>query len=66
MLGPLFFIVYVNDVQHAVQGVHLQMYADDTVIFASGNNADEAARKLQPAMVSFAEWCTCNKLSLNP
>ena len=31
VLGPLFFILYVNDVQHAVKGAHLQLYADDTV-----------------------------------
>ena len=66
VLGPLFFILYVNDVQQAICGAHLQLYADDTVLFASDHDAEVAARKLQPALKQFEEWCSRNKLSLNP
>ena len=31
VLGPLFFILYINDVQMALRGSNLQLYADDTV-----------------------------------
>ena len=33
VLGPLFFLVYVNDLQHAVNECDLKLYADDTVLF---------------------------------
>ena len=65
VLGPLFFILYVNDVQSAVKVSKLQLYADDTVIYAAGENADDAACKLQPSLNQFSKWCQANKLSLN-
>ena len=33
VLGPLFFLVYVNDVQEALDGCGLKLYADYTVIY---------------------------------
>ena len=51
--------------QHAVLNAQVQLYADDTVIFASGNTPDEAVRKLQPALNVFSHWCHVNKLSIN-
>ena len=65
VLGPLFFILYVNDVQEAVTGADLQLYADDTVIHAAGTGHDLAVAKLQPALNRFAFWCKGNKLLLN-
>ena len=65
VLGPLFFIIYVNDMQSAVQEANSQLYADDTVIYASGQSPDQAANKLQPALNLFTVWCKVNKLSLN-
>ena len=65
VLGPLFFILYVNDVQAAIKGAKLQLYADDTVIHAAGDTPDEARMLLQPALMQFTKWCTENKLSLN-
>ena len=65
VLGPLFFILYVNDVQHAVHNASLQLYADDTVIHVSGTGAGIACSKLQPALDEYSNWCNENKLSLN-
>ena len=65
VIGPLFFILYVNDIQHAVTGASSQLYADDTVIFANGEDRDTAVRKLQPALNQFVQWCQANKLTLN-
>ena len=65
VLGPLFFIMYMNDLQFAVKGAQIQLYADDTVIYVAGESGDEAAVKSQPASNSFSKWCSANKLSLN-
>ena len=59
VLGPLFFILYVNDVQEAIKGAEIQMYADDTVLYASDHN------ELQKSLDQFTKWCSGNKLSLN-
>ena len=65
VLGPLFFILYVNDMQSNMLQAHVQFYADDTVICTSGRNIDEAAMKLEPTLKQFSKWCHANKLSLN-
>ena len=65
VIGPLFFILYVNDIQLAVTGANTQLYADDTVVYAAGESAEIAKRKLQPAMNQFSAWCKSNKLTLN-
>ena len=64
VLGPLFFILYVNDIQGVVRNANLQLYADDTVIHVAGIDAQSAANKLQPELNKFSVWCTENKLSL--
>ena len=65
VLGPLFFILYVNDVQHAVKGAKLQLYADDTVIHVADKDPLVAVTKLQPSLDQFSKWCKGNKLTLN-
>ena len=65
VLGPLFFILYMNDLQFAVKNAQIQLYADDTVIHVAGESSEEAAQQMQPALNSFSKWCSANKLSLN-
>lgn len=50
-LGPLLFLIYINDLKNAVDQKSLNMFADDTTIFISGSNihdiVDEANVKLK-------------------
>ena len=36
VLGPLFFLVFVNDIQGAIEECNIKLYADDTVLYESG------------------------------
>ena len=54
VIGPLFFIPYVDDMQAAIRDSDAQLYAGDTVIHAEGISSDGAVRKLQPAMNQFS------------
>ena len=38
VLGPLFFLLYVNDMVRACGGLDLVLFADDTNIFAEGGD----------------------------
>ena len=58
VLGPLFFILYVNDVQHVIRNSTVQLYADDTVIHAEGVTAKAAAESLQSDLDSFSNGAT--------
>ena len=65
VLGPLFFLVYINDIQFALGNCNLKLYADDSVLYQSGVNSEEAAVLLQSSLNKFCEWSTSNKLSIN-
>ena len=64
VLGPLFFILYIDVVQEALDEANLKLYADDTVIFESGESTNEVVDKIQTVLNKFSLWCHANKLSL--
>ena len=65
VLGPLFFLVIVNDIQGAIDECNIKLYADDTVLYQSGVNSEAAATKLQQSVNMFANWCETNSLTIN-
>ena len=65
VLGPLFFLVYVNDVENALDNCGIKLYADDTVLFQHGVNSIDAEAKLQLSLDKFKNWCDINALTIN-
>ena len=65
VLGPLFFLVYVNDMQQAVGKCGIKLYADDTVLYQSRVNGTKASGKLQESVNKFVNWCDANALTIN-
>lgn len=63
-LGPLIFLLYFNDVHHAVKGPRLS-FADDLKIYLRICSIDDC-RSLQGQIDAFADWCTLNRLVVNP
>ena len=66
-LGPLLFIVYVNDICHIkyIFDVDIKMYADDTVFYATGRNRQEVCNTLQMCSNYVYDWCIVNRLYIN-
>ena len=65
VLGPLFFLLYVNDMVAACRELDLVLFADDTSIFAKARNASELFEKVNRGLVDLSKWFRCNKLTLN-
>ena len=65
ILGPLLFIMYINDLPDHVSNVHVSMYADDTAIFCSSKNVNDIVDKLNHDLINVDNWLLRNKLSLN-
>ena len=67
ILGPLFFIIYVNDLLHLFNenDPKITMYADDTVVYISDKNSDLACYALEHGLAKLSKWCAQNKLSIN-
>ena len=65
VFGPLLFLVYINDLVLALDNCGVKLYADDTVLYQSGINVQDASIKLQKSLDLFCVWSEANKLSIN-
>ena len=63
ILGPLFFIIYINDLLDLIDNI--TSYADDTVLFCSGNTWSEAENTMNRSLAIVNSWYYSNKLILN-
>ena len=53
ILGPLLFIIYMNDLPLAVKEADITMYADDTSLSKGFKTTDELKEQLIPAFAKF-------------
>ena len=65
ILGPLLFILYINDLHIYLQNSHVNLYADDTAISVSGTNLDVIKLKMQTELDEAGKWFNRNELTLN-
>lgn len=65
ILGPLLFLIYMNDLPDAVDNVNITMFADDTSLSKAFKNISELCEELIPAFSNICKWLKANKLSLN-
>ena len=65
ILGPLLFILYINDIVAASKLLHFILFADDTNLFYSCRNFDSLIQTLNSELDKLALWFRANKLSLN-
>ena len=65
VLGPLLFLIYVNDMQHAVPLLDVIMFADDTNLFISGSDYKPLFVKMNQQLKLIDDWFAANKLSVN-
>ena len=64
ILGPLLFLIYVNDMQKAVN-CKLLLYADDSCLLVSGKNVQDIENTLSHELQNVSDWLVDNKLSLH-
>ena len=66
ILGPILFLIYVNDINNCDNTAEFVKFADDTTIITNGASLQEAADKMNASLNRVAKWFLCNKLNLNP
>ena len=64
-LGPLLFLIYVNDMENCSSLLHFTLFADDTTLAYSCNNLLELERTLDSEVLKVTHWLAANKLVLN-
>ena len=64
ILGPLLFLLYINDM-NAACNCKLFLFADDSALLISGENKLQVEEALSSEVTKIRTWLTDNKLSLH-
>jgi exonuclease III len=65
VLGPILFLMYVNDLSNVIKNAQINIFADDVVVYTSDANFENLKLKLQNTMNDVFMWYTTHKLSLS-
>ena len=62
VLGPLLFLIYINDIVNSSNILSFILFSDDTTVYVQHDSIDGAIQILNSEV---AEWFDFNKLTLN-
>ena len=65
ILGPLLFIIYINDLPFCVNHCKTILFADDTTIYKTGKQVNNIYEDMNNELQVLADWFHANKFSLN-
>ena len=65
ILGPLLFILYINDIANVSNIFKINLFADDTSLFHTHKNFESLIKETNQELIRISTWLTTNKLILN-
>ena len=65
VLGPLLFLIYVNDIYRVVPGENIKLFADDTNLFIFDEDSNKLTKRANNCLKDLDNWFKSNKLTLN-
>ena len=65
VLGPLLFLIYVNDLPLSLQFCTLDLFADDATLSSSDSSICILTHNLNEDLINFKDWCNNNSMLLN-
>ena len=66
ILGPLLFLIYINDLPNGLNSFNAKLLADDTSLFSLVRNITDSANLLNSDLSKINEWALQWKMSFNP
>ena len=67
VLGPLFFLVYINDLPlHLNTNTHNDLFADDASLHTSHTKIETIQNFLQDSINKASNWCDNNSMIIHP
>ena len=64
-IGPLFFLLYINDMIKIFTKTSVILFADDTTLLFTNNSFNSLIQDCNSELMKFREWNIANRLSLN-
>ena len=65
ILGPLLFLLYINDISNISSSFYMLLYADDTNVFFTGDDIAQLYNSANEELSKIVTWLYANRLSLN-
>jgi hypothetical protein len=65
ILGPILFLIYINDIKESNNKLNFILFADDIVCLAIEQDKEKLIQKLQEDLNYLQDWCTDNDLYIN-
>ena len=65
VLGPLLFLLYINDLPNISSKLSLFLFADDTNIYYESKNLEEIEKTVNAELKLLSQWLNVNRLALN-
>lgn len=65
VLGPILFLLYINDIYNASDSWNTILLADDSTFFMTGDHPIEVLNTANAELVKYWDWCVANRLTVN-
>jgi hypothetical protein len=65
VLGPILFLLYINDLEAGTEQGKPKFFANDTSIFIEGNTVNVVQRKINETINKLTEWFESNRFIIN-
>ena len=65
ILGPIFFLIFINDLLFYLSDVSAKLFADDTTLYCCGSELDRLKIKFGKIIDQLLEWCRKNRIDIN-
>lgn len=65
VLGPVLFIIFINDIVKSIVNCKIHLFADDTMLYISGENVSEIINIINSELANLYKWLCDNNLKVN-
>lgn len=65
VLGPILFLIYINDLPNIFSNLKSILFADDSTLYLTGDNITEMINTANNDLQTLYTWCLSNRLTIN-
>ena len=65
VLGAILFLLFINDIHNSLDKIIIELFADDTNCFVSGNDFNLLERLAETELNKLQKWINANKLTIH-